>query len=141
MLLLLLMPFLLPPLPAVLNLCAELRLQVWQLILLYWNWIVEHYFRCRWYTNYTQVYKSIIGLSGNTYTLQWTISNGFLYLCQYYNRLFCYSTNCSIASANQSFCISATVANLVATPPSGVVNWFSASSEVLHCLQLLLWFW
>ena len=66
-------------------------------------------------------------MNGVSYTLRWTISSG---TCTSTDDLvinFTILPAAPAAAANQSFCGSATIANLVATPPGGcTIDWYSA---------------
>ncbi len=70
-----------------------------------------------------------IGLNGSSYILRWTIQNG---TCESIDDViinFTILPDPPAASATQDFCGSATIADLVATPPVGcTVDWWSAAS-------------
>ena len=73
--------------------------------------------------------SQFIGLNGVSYTLRWTITNGSCLSSDDVVINFTILPNPPAASPNQSFCGSATIANLVATPPVGcTVDWYSAAS-------------
>jgi hypothetical protein len=73
--------------------------------------------------------SQFIGLNGVSYTLRWTISNGTCTSSDDVNINFTILPDAPAASASQSFCGAHTVANLVATPPTGcTVDWYSAAS-------------
>ncbi|MGC1391256.1 MAG: DUF2341 domain-containing protein, partial [Bacteroidales bacterium] len=73
--------------------------------------------------------SQFIGLNGISYTLRWTISNGTCISTDDVVINFTILPAAPAASPTQNFCGPATIAGLVATPPTGcTVDWYSAAS-------------
>jgi len=73
--------------------------------------------------------SQFIGLNGTAYTLRWTISNGTCTSLDDVDINFTILPDPPAASSPQSFCGSATIADLVAVPPAGcTVDWYNAAS-------------